>query len=114
MNSPMVPKAFIGIAALQAAFYLAFAVGLFLGMEDDVNRLNGLIPLGIVAAIAVGLWLHRERPVPGGILALVAVVFAGVLTFWTIFTPILAVLTLALWFASWRGRRVLEPDRITG
>ena len=95
-------KGFIGLAAIQALLYLAFAMMLFLGVGDDTTRLWGLCITGITLAIVGGLWLHRKWSIRGDALALVAIILAGAITWWSILTPILALLAVAFWLLSWR------------
>lgn len=114
MNASVAWRGFIGTAVVQALFYLVFAVSLFLGMEEEgVSRLNGLFPLGIAAVIGVGLGLYRKWPLRGGILTLVVVLAAGGVTFWSIFTPILAVLTAVFWVIAFRAAKRPNPPTVT-
>ncbi|MBI4202845.1 MAG: hypothetical protein HY532_07035 [Chloroflexi bacterium] len=107
MNASIAQKGFISLALLQSLIYLAFAVSIFLALDKshEVSRLNGLIPLGMAAVMLSGLWVYLKRPKLGGLIVLVAAALSAAMTFWTLFTPVLAIVSVVFWAMSYRTRR---------
>ena len=95
----------MGATALPAAWAVAFGfAAAFAG--DDVSDWFAFFALTGVAMVA-GLWIERRSPMLGGLLIVVIGVAVGVLTFWAIFPPILALVLLGSWMM--RRRRPARP-----
>lgn len=104
MSSSMAHKGFIGVAILLAGFYAFMGVGTLVGMQDyyEVARYTGLIPLAFASTVAAGLLFHLRWRLPGQIVMMVGAFPPAVMYLWTIVTPLLAVLMVALWLCSRR------------
>lgn len=101
-------KGFLAIGAVLAAFYLLLGVGTLAGRDAEygVNRLNGLIPVGLAVLTAVGLWLRRWRSRVGIGLALLGAIPGASMTAWSFITPVLGVALLILGVRSfWAGKQ---------
>ena len=96
---------YFGSAILLTLWSIAFGI---LAAIDESGWWAFLVLPGL--AIILGLLVERRKAFPVVLLVLGSGAFIGVITFWTVFAPILAVLLLASRF--WIGRgRVLQRAR---
>lgn len=105
MNSSMAHKGFIASGVLLAGVtaFLGAVTLLGTGNQSEATRHTaGLITLAFMAVVVVGLWLHLRWRLPGQIVMMAGAIPPAALWAWTIVTPLLAVMMVALWLWSRR------------
>ena len=109
VNGSWSQKAFMGVAALLAALYVAVGALVWVGMGNpgDYPRFAlGIVGLSAGAMILVGLWVGRRSPLLGVTLVAVGAVPLAILFFWAIVPLILLLLIVLFWSkARWLARR---------
>ena len=100
MTFPRPHSAFTGLA-LISLIWIAVFTGLITAFGKDVSDWWSFLGVGAIL-IGIGLWQERERPALGETLVIVPTIAMGVITVWSIVSPILAVLLLVAWAARRR------------
>jgi len=101
--------------SLSVLFALAF---IFMGVGGSIfGDLDGvgqrvfwaIFGIAVATAILVGLWQCRPRPKLGGTLIVVGAIAGGVLTFWSIVTPVLGLVVAG--YGVLRAREMAIENR---
>jgi shikimate kinase len=105
MEPLLARKGFVLVALIMAALLVALGIhNAFFNPASDAAQLGAfwaaMIGFGPAGVILVGLGAQRRWPAIGDGLVLVGAVPLGLLMWWTIVGPVLALMLVALWLGA--------------